>query len=658
MSWAFANLKAASVNEQCYTCHTEKRGPFLWEHAPVRESCLNCHTPHGSNQIQGALQKQFGLNPGGITFNFLNNLLSPYLKTTNAVSPGLERDRALARLDLGRMGPFAWTLEYTHENRNGTRPYGASFGFSNVTEIPEPIDYDTTGAELAGEWKAAHGGLRFGYRYSDFKNNVETMIWDNPFRSTDSTDPSAYTAPGAGSINGSARGIAALAPSNRANIGFIGGQWKAGGWWLNGSATYDEMKQNQPFVPYTLNTSIQGIADNGTKFDPTSLSSLPARSFDGKVANTSLTASAGTRFGQSFDFTLRYRYFDYDDKSPRIEFPGYIRFDAVWEAIARLSVPYSYKRQNTSAELGWNVAPSTRLGLAWENEGWDRKFREVKNTSENIFRLTADTHPTQKLSLRGTYEHGDKTIGKYDPTAQGDSFVEAEALTNLAALRKFDEAARTYNSWNLLAQVFATDSVNLTLGTSGRKDNYDKSVFGLVLDDIKSYNAEIAYTPGAQLDFFLFGQRSDRHSLQNARQSGATPSTNPNDNWSADLNEITDTWGLGVNSVFSARWTGNLTGNWSRSDGKAAFPRPAGANPQGVGFSNYEDVELLALIGKLDYKINAAASAELFYRWEKYKIDSFILQGLANYLPGALLLDANNGDFKGSLYGFALKLTF
>ena len=43
------NLSAESVNEKCYECHTEKRGPFLWEHAPVRESCLNCHTPHGSN---------------------------------------------------------------------------------------------------------------------------------------------------------------------------------------------------------------------------------------------------------------------------------------------------------------------------------------------------------------------------------------------------------------------------------------------------------------------------------------------------------------------------------------------------------------------------------------------------------------------------------
>jgi DmsE family decaheme c-type cytochrome len=42
-------IRANSVNEQCYQCHTEKRGPFLWEHPPVRENCLNCHQPHGSN---------------------------------------------------------------------------------------------------------------------------------------------------------------------------------------------------------------------------------------------------------------------------------------------------------------------------------------------------------------------------------------------------------------------------------------------------------------------------------------------------------------------------------------------------------------------------------------------------------------------------------
>lgn len=42
-------LREASVNDTCYTCHAEKRGPFLWEHAPVSDDCSNCHTPHGSN---------------------------------------------------------------------------------------------------------------------------------------------------------------------------------------------------------------------------------------------------------------------------------------------------------------------------------------------------------------------------------------------------------------------------------------------------------------------------------------------------------------------------------------------------------------------------------------------------------------------------------
>jgi DmsE family decaheme c-type cytochrome len=38
-----------TLNDTCYQCHAEKRGPFLWEHAPVVEDCGNCHDPHGSN---------------------------------------------------------------------------------------------------------------------------------------------------------------------------------------------------------------------------------------------------------------------------------------------------------------------------------------------------------------------------------------------------------------------------------------------------------------------------------------------------------------------------------------------------------------------------------------------------------------------------------
>lgn len=50
---SISNVKAlktgSSVVESCTSCHTEMRGPVLWEHAPVRENCTTCHDPHGSS---------------------------------------------------------------------------------------------------------------------------------------------------------------------------------------------------------------------------------------------------------------------------------------------------------------------------------------------------------------------------------------------------------------------------------------------------------------------------------------------------------------------------------------------------------------------------------------------------------------------------------
>lgn len=50
-------ITANYINEKCYECHAEKRGPFLWEHEPVREDCLTCHTPHGSSHDKLLKQK-------------------------------------------------------------------------------------------------------------------------------------------------------------------------------------------------------------------------------------------------------------------------------------------------------------------------------------------------------------------------------------------------------------------------------------------------------------------------------------------------------------------------------------------------------------------------------------------------------------------------
>jgi DmsE family decaheme c-type cytochrome len=73
-------IRSDDVNQLCTGCHADKRGPFLWEHAPVVESCLNCHRPHGSNHaallvsIPPFLCQQCHGQPGG--FGHPNDLLS------------------------------------------------------------------------------------------------------------------------------------------------------------------------------------------------------------------------------------------------------------------------------------------------------------------------------------------------------------------------------------------------------------------------------------------------------------------------------------------------------------------------------------------------------------------------------------------------------
>jgi predicted CXXCH cytochrome family protein len=52
----FRNNQLRSTADQnmiCVKCHTETRGPFVFEHAAVKsEGCLGCHSPHGSQNAR------------------------------------------------------------------------------------------------------------------------------------------------------------------------------------------------------------------------------------------------------------------------------------------------------------------------------------------------------------------------------------------------------------------------------------------------------------------------------------------------------------------------------------------------------------------------------------------------------------------------------
>ena len=251
---------------------------------------------NGVFTIGNALQQRYqgtilSVPRSAVTFNFLNNLVTPDLANAGLTDLKLVRNRGRVDLDLTRGKPVEVKLSYFREDRNGDRAAaGASFGFGDVVELPEPVDYVTQDVAAVATVDRSWGSVRGTVRYNWFTNNIPVLSFANPFRSTDSTDASAYTAPGSGSVGGSSLGRIALPPDNAAWTGSAGATFKLPGRTrIIADLSYGRWTQNStPFIAYTTNSAIV------SPFAAANINTLPAQRLDGKasVINQAYTVSS------------------------------------------------------------------------------------------------------------------------------------------------------------------------------------------------------------------------------------------------------------------------------------------------------------------------------------------------------------------------------
>lgn len=601
--------------------------------------------------LEGLIAAQWAVNRNGVNFAFLNGLVEPYLATAQRVDVGVQRDRTLARFDFGKGGSFGWGLEYKHENRTGSRPFGAAFGFGNVVELPEPIDYDIDDAKLGAEWKIGKGALRFGYTWSTFENNVDTLYWDNPFRITDSTDASAYQAPSSSSVAGGARGFAALNPDNERQGFYANGNWRFG---KKTSLTFNlnqfKLEQDETLTPYTLNTAIPYPLGGGA----TSTGLLPQTTANREVTVTNASGDFGTRFADAFTLRLRYRYYDYDNEAHPIHFDeGYVRYHGVWEDIPREAEPFAYSRDSLSGELGWEIGKAMRLGLEYRMDSMDREYRDVDSADDDTLRLTFDGR-WGDMVLRAALEDGSRSTSDYE-----------EDATMPAGSRRFDQAERDVTRYNARFEWNPGDKWSFAIGFDDRQEEYTESTFGLDTDEVLTYNADLSYAFGEAGSLYFYYQYADRDVYMKSRQSGGTPSTNPLDNWQIGFTEKNDYFGTGY-TFKNDRSLFDISARWAKSEGYAdftAYPggqtltgRPAGTT-NATDIPNYEDIETLYLQARYEFSLMKHVGLGFIYRYEDYTIDSFIIANLDDYLPAALLLAGERGDYTANIGGIYLKFT-
>ncbi|MEO8349207.1 MAG: MtrB/PioB family outer membrane beta-barrel protein, partial [Acidobacteriota bacterium] len=493
---------------------------------------------------QTALEAQFAANRNAINFPFLSNLVAPQLAAANEVDVGLLRRRGTVEVGLTPDHPVDVKVSYFQEHRTGDRQAGTSFGFGNVVESLEPIEYRTEDWGVSAEFAQPWGLVRGAAHYNTFENDVDSLLFDNPFRVTDSTDPSAYLAPGSASVNGPTRGRVDLSPDNKAVTGSLGVMLRIPVWSarVTADASASRWTQNRNFLPYTTNTAIT------SPFRADDPANLPQSSLDGEIDVSTLSLYFTSRPTRALGLTARYRIYDLSNETSRVEFPGYVRFDSVWEDIPRISVPYSYKRTLADAVVSYDFGPATVEG-GYRYVGFDRTFRETEETRENVLTAALSLRAFGWAMLRAGFETGERDRDEYDSLhGEEASYLDPGPGSNLPALRRFDQARRDVDRVTALLQV-TPGGGDLTVSLSylySNEDYGDEEVvdasgllYGLIETRYDTFTAEADYSPSDRWSVFGFYTREGYDNFQRGRQSGATPSVDPRSDWTSnERNEV------------------------------------------------------------------------------------------------------------------------
>lgn len=611
----------------------------------------------GNYQISDALQQsfqttianQFALRPSGVNFAFLNALVTPSLAVMTPIDVSLLRKRGFfdVRILPERTDSDAH-VTYFVESRSGNRGAGTSFGFGNGVETPEPINYITRDVGASGEMMFGAALVRGAIHVNDFRDTLLSYSFDNPFRLTDATDPGAYTAPASGSIGGASVGRIGLPPSNSAFNGNLGLLYKLP---MHSRLTVDvgvgQWKQNELLIPYTTNTAITA------PLNASDINTLPARRFDGKIATNTEVLTFSSEPLPHLSLHARYNRWDRDNQSERLRLPGYVRFDAVWEDIPRITVPYSI-RQNTGEVYGTYDFKLVSIEAGLRNQQVHRTFREVDKTNENVWHVAADFRPLRWATLRTTYELGRRSFnGEYGTEAAEDaSFQLPQPAAQLPAARRFDVAAKDINRIVTMLQLTPFEgNTSISLSYLHNLDKYNKSSYGLLRWKNDSFNVEADYSPSERWSSYAFYSWENFTGFQRGRQSGATPSTNPLDDWTANNSDKANSIGLGGTvRLVPDKVDLHLLGRFQRVNGFADLFSPPGGTPDiAVPIPNVDDTKLWTTSAELTYRLNKSVDVSLGGWIERYTLNDAQSTGLANFVPGSFFLAANDGDYRGNV---------
>jgi MtrB/PioB family decaheme-associated outer membrane protein len=579
------------------------------------------------------------LLPANFDVNNVNSFLLPFDQQT-------ERKR----MGVGAKFFFKsrWELNgsFKHETKEGTDWIGGAMGplegerlmeKTTGSLLPEPIDYETNKIHGALLYNGQQTQMEFAYHGSLFSNNNQSLTWQDPFDLTRT-------------------GRIGLEPDNQmhqlsATLGHMLSPTSR----LTAMVSLARLTQDDSFLPYSTTE---------TNF------ALPANSLDGEVLVKRGMLKLTSQPLRKLRLSAQYRYDERDNKIDIGDYYYYLADGRIVMTVApRQNDPLSYKRNqlDLTANYRLNSKMSLRSGYQYRHTHRDSTDQERDTTREHTLSAKWNYRASTEWDLALYGELLRRSGSTYDPRVNENP---AMRVFNLADVDRY----------KLGTSINYTPTDRLTLGLTAEylDDDYSDSPLGVTEAQQPSLMLNASYLVNDQLSTHAFYS----HEEYASSHAGTDDAKSITPNWWADLQDTTDSVGLGAKlSGMFRKWDFGADLVYTRSKGEIDMnssatqinnPDSAAVFDPGVQqFPNLiTSLRSLQLWGRYQYSDKIAYKLSYWYEayntedWsvDNIAVDSFVDPYVNNASEtidgGQLLFGEERLDYTQHVVGLSVNVKF
>lgn len=503
-------------------------------------------------------------------------------------------------------------MNYRHEQREGTKRMSGAF-FFNAMQLVAPVDYLTEEVEAFATYAARRWQVRLAYQGSTFTDNDPALRWDNAFVQA---------------VPGASVGQLAQPPDNQAHQVSVTGAYqftdRTRG---TASVAFGSMKQNEKFLPATINPTLGTIA-------------LPRETLEGEVKTTRADVKLVSQLTDKWGLNISYLHDDRDNKTPQATF-NWVVTD-MNPAVARTNTPYSFTRDLLKLSGDYRFTTRSKGAVGVDRETMKRTYQEVDKTTEDVI--------WARYTLR-TRDHIDVTVDASRGKRDGSAY-QALPLTppENPLLRKYNMADRDRDTVGVRVAMVPLDGMTLGFDYSMSKDDYSNSAVGLTYAKRYGLGTDLSSQVTEDTSVHVFFNVEEITS----QQAGAQSPSNPPD-WSAENNDNVQTAGIGFKTavirdkldvgadVTTSRSTGTVKVQVTSSD--PAFP------------DIKSDLDIVKMY--VTYRVSKALAIRGAVWQERLKSTNWAVDNVSpSTIPNVLTLGETSPNYKVSVGSLTVRYSF